>query len=85
MKETSHPPPGSKIFALLVVPQKETHTREETEKLKSSEVEEQGRQKKKSIGRIPRRYIERFQSSEPREKKVKIAKFVYLVFIVYQI
>jgi hypothetical protein len=34
MKERSHPPPGSKLLGLFVVPQKERHTREETEKLK---------------------------------------------------
>jgi hypothetical protein len=47
MNERSHRPPGSKLLGLFVVPQKERHTREETEKLKSSEVVKQGRQKEK--------------------------------------
>jgi hypothetical protein len=51
MKERSHPPPGSKLLGFFVVPQKERHTREETEKLKSWEVKKQGRQKKKRRGR----------------------------------
>jgi hypothetical protein len=51
MKERSHPPPGSKLLGFFVVPQKERHTREETEKLKGWEVEKQGRQKKKRRGR----------------------------------
>jgi hypothetical protein len=51
MKERSHPPPGSKLLGFSVVPQKERHTREETEKLKSWEVKKQGRQKKKRRGR----------------------------------
>jgi hypothetical protein len=51
MKERCHPPPGSKLLGFFVVPQKERHTREEAEKLKSWEVKKQGRRKKKRRGR----------------------------------
>jgi hypothetical protein len=46
-------PPTSRLQTswLFVVPQKERHTREETDKLKSWEVKKQGRQKKKRRGR----------------------------------
>ncbi len=84
MKERSHPPPDSKLLGFFVVPQKERHTREETEKLKSWEVKKQGRQKKKRRGRRykARQIHTRFSVVRTEEKKVKIAKFIYLVFIV---
>ncbi len=70
MKETSHPPPGSKLLGFFVVPQKERHTREETEKLKNWKLKKQGRQKKKRRGRREKvvQIHRRFSVSEPRKK-----------------
>jgi len=70
MKETSHPPPGSKLFGFFVIPQKERHTREETEKLKSWKLKRKVDKRKRGEEEDRRscRYIEGFQSSEPSKK-----------------
>jgi hypothetical protein len=58
---------------LFVVPQKERHTRQETEKLKSWEVQKEVDKRKRGEedDRRPGRYIEGFQSSEVRKKRSK--------------
>jgi len=70
MKETSHPPPCCKLLGFFVVPQKERHTREETEKLKSWKLKSKVNKIKRGEeeDRRPCRYIEGFQSLEPRKK-----------------